>query len=65
MVHTIRWRVGGTAALDFWAARLGDAGVAVERRGDLAERLLGARKPARSASGSRSAPAVSRSTGGR
>ena len=34
MVHTIRWRVGGAAALDFWAARLGDAGVAVERGGD-------------------------------
>ena len=34
MVHTIRWRVGGLAALDFWAARLGDAGVAVERGGD-------------------------------
>jgi glyoxalase family protein len=34
MVHTIRWRVGDAAALDFWAARLGDAGVAVERAGE-------------------------------
>jgi glyoxalase family protein len=34
MVHTIRLRVGGAAALDFWASRLGDAGVAVERGGD-------------------------------
>jgi glyoxalase family protein len=34
MVHTIRWRVGDAAALDFWVARLGDAGVAVERAGE-------------------------------
>jgi glyoxalase family protein len=33
MVHTIRWRVGGEAALGFWAARLGDAGFASERNG--------------------------------
>ncbi len=34
MVHTIRWRVAGEAALAFWAGRLGDAGVAAERDGD-------------------------------
>jgi glyoxalase family protein len=33
MVHTIRWRVGGEASLDFWAARLGDAGFASDRDG--------------------------------
>src|SRR3954451_4674778 len=31
MVHRICWRVASEAALDFWAARLGAAGVAVER----------------------------------
>ncbi len=34
MVHTIQWRVGSPAALDFWAARLGDAGVDAQRDGD-------------------------------
>src|SRR4051812_20452980 len=34
MVHTIQWRVASDAALDFWAARLGDAEVATERDGD-------------------------------
>jgi glyoxalase family protein len=33
MVHTIEWRVGSTDALDFWAARLGDEGVATELDG--------------------------------
>jgi glyoxalase family protein len=33
MVHTIRWRVAGESALDFWAERLGGAGVAAERDG--------------------------------
>jgi glyoxalase family protein len=32
-VHTIQWRVGAEPALDFWAARLGDAGVATQRDG--------------------------------
>ncbi|MEA2645976.1 MAG: glyoxalase family protein, partial [Chloroflexota bacterium] len=31
MVHRITWRVADAAALDFWAERLGAAGVAVER----------------------------------
>jgi glyoxalase family protein len=31
MVHTVAWRVGGEAALDFWAARLEHAGRPVER----------------------------------
>lgn len=31
MVHRIVWRVASEAALDFWADRLGRAGVAVER----------------------------------
>jgi glyoxalase family protein len=31
MVHRIVWRVGSSEALDFWAARLGDEGVATER----------------------------------
>src|ERR1700704_3891922 len=31
MVHRIVWRVASEAALDFWADRLGGAGVAVER----------------------------------
>ena len=34
MVHTIQWRVGSGAALDFWAARLTEAGVAAGRDGD-------------------------------
>jgi glyoxalase family protein len=33
MVHTIQWRVGSDEALGFWAARLADAQVAVERDG--------------------------------
>ena len=33
MVHTIVWRVGSEAALDFWAERLGREGVTVERAG--------------------------------
>jgi glyoxalase family protein len=32
MVHTVSWRVGSDAALDFWAARLEHAGRPVERR---------------------------------
>ncbi|HEX2196255.1 MAG TPA: VOC family protein [Actinomycetota bacterium] len=31
MVHRIVWRVASEAALDFWAGRLGDAGVEAER----------------------------------
>ncbi len=34
MVHRITWRVGSTDALDFWAKRLEDRGVATERDGD-------------------------------
>jgi glyoxalase family protein len=34
MVHRIVWRVGSPEAIDFWAARLGDEGVATERDGD-------------------------------
>jgi glyoxalase family protein len=33
MVHRIVWRVGAEAALDFWAERLGSAGVETERNG--------------------------------
>jgi glyoxalase family protein len=33
MVHTIQWRVAGEDALEFWAARLGDAGYEAERAG--------------------------------
>jgi glyoxalase family protein len=33
MVHRIVWRVGSPEAIDFWAARLGDEGVATERDG--------------------------------
>jgi glyoxalase family protein len=33
MVHRIVWRVASTDALDFWAKRLGDAGIATEREG--------------------------------
>jgi glyoxalase family protein len=31
MVHTVRWRVASEDALAFWAARLGDEGVATQR----------------------------------
>src|SRR5687767_7661107 len=31
MVHTVRWRVGGEDALDFWAERLGAAGTPLTR----------------------------------
>jgi glyoxalase family protein len=34
MVHRILWRVASPAALDFWAERLGDEGVATERTAD-------------------------------
>ena len=34
MVHRIVWRVGSPASLDFWAERLGAAGVETERDGD-------------------------------
>ena len=33
MVHTIRWRVGSDAALDFWAQRLASLGVEVRQSG--------------------------------
>jgi glyoxalase family protein len=35
MVHTVGWRVASPAALDFWAERLGERGIDVERDGDL------------------------------
>ena len=35
MVHAIQWRVGDSAAIDFWEHRLGDAGTAAERDGDV------------------------------
>ena len=34
MVHRVVWRVASAEAIDFWAARLGDDGVAAERDGD-------------------------------
>jgi glyoxalase family protein len=34
MVHTVQWRVASDVALDFWAARLGDADVDAQRDGD-------------------------------
>ena len=34
MVHTIQWRAGSAAALDFWATRLAGAGVAASREGE-------------------------------
>ncbi|HWI08352.1 MAG TPA: VOC family protein [Solirubrobacteraceae bacterium] len=34
MVHRVVWRVATPEAIDFWVARLGDDGVAVERDGD-------------------------------
>lgn len=33
MVHRIGWRVGSAGALDFWAQRLGEAGLRTERDG--------------------------------
>ena len=33
MIHTVVWRAGASAALEFWAGRLASAGVAVEREG--------------------------------
>ena len=49
MVHRIVWRVGSDEALDFWAERLGAAGVESERVGRLAalRRPGGARPRAR------------------
>jgi glyoxalase family protein len=35
MVHTIVWRVGGAAAIDFWEQRLAAEGVPAERDGDV------------------------------
>ena len=34
MIHTIRWRVAGTEALDFWAERLQGQDIASEREGE-------------------------------
>jgi glyoxalase family protein len=34
MVHRVVWRVGSSAALDFWSERLGAHGIEVEREGD-------------------------------
>src|SRR4051812_8142196 len=34
MVHTIVWRVGSAAAVDFWERRLADEGAATQRDGD-------------------------------
>jgi glyoxalase family protein len=34
MVHRIVWRVASADALDFWARRLGDAGIETEREGE-------------------------------
>jgi glyoxalase family protein len=34
MVHTVTWRVAAQEALDFWAHRLGEEGVATERDGE-------------------------------
>ena len=34
MVHRIVWRVESPEAIDFWAARLGDEGVAAQREGE-------------------------------
>src|SRR5205085_841598 len=34
MVHQIGWRVASGEALDFWAARLNEAGIESERDGD-------------------------------
>src|ERR671917_308845 len=31
MVHTVAFRVASEASLDFWASRLGDEGIAVQR----------------------------------
>lgn len=35
MVHAIVWRLGSASAVDFWASRLTEGGVAVNRVGDL------------------------------
>jgi glyoxalase family protein len=34
MVHTVVWRVGSPAAVDFWESRLRDEGLEVSREGD-------------------------------
>ncbi len=34
MVHTVIWRVGSPESLEFWAQRLTDSGIAVERDGE-------------------------------
>ena len=34
MIHTVRWRVKGPEALDFWAERLGEHEIEAERDGD-------------------------------
>jgi glyoxalase family protein len=34
MIYRVVWRVAGPEALDFWAERLGDRGIQVERSGD-------------------------------
>jgi glyoxalase family protein len=34
MIHRLVWRVGSEEALDFWAARLADEGVATDREGN-------------------------------
>ena len=34
MVHIVQWRVADGAALDFWAARLGDADIGTQRDSD-------------------------------
>jgi glyoxalase family protein len=34
MVHRVLWRIGSTAALDFWAERLAGEGVEVDREGE-------------------------------
>jgi glyoxalase family protein len=34
MIHTVGWRVSGPEALDFWANRLGEQGVEVDREDD-------------------------------
>jgi glyoxalase family protein len=36
MIHRVAWRVGSEASIDFWAKRLGEAGVEVGRHGDRA-----------------------------
>jgi len=34
MIHRVVWRVGSPGAIDFWAERLGAAGIQTEREGD-------------------------------